>query len=346
MPVPTDWSQKQNAALEEYKQDPDPCGRSYDELFSKLIWTEAATSWQDFLKWMGELQESWCFRGQRESAWTLRTSLDRAVRVRYENVKVETPDGHHFVHSGHYHLDRCEEESKLLFRFKQQAHQLIPHTPPPDDKASWFALMQHYGAPTRLLDWTSSPYVALYFAIEDRPQQKNDEKDKPEVEKDEGYSAVWAMDMEWLEMKKQKHLESIEPKERTAYLNGLLELRDEPLIVKIDPSQGNERMSAQQGFFLWKLYETTPFFDQILVSMMRDPIQERPVIRKLKVGENLRIDFLEKLRSMNIHRGSLFPGLDGFCRFLKTDLELRVAEHARQQCSELKRAAMAQQLRH
>ncbi len=249
MPVPKDWPQKQQKVLEEYDQSSDRFGRPYDELFGKLIWTEEAASWEDFLKWIGELQESWCFRGQRESAWTLRTSLDRAVRVRFENVKVSMPDGHHFLLSGHSHLDRCEEESKLLFRFKQQARQFMRHIPPPDDKASWFALMQHYGAPTRLLDWTSSPYVALYFAIEDKPQEKNDEEERVEGKKDDGYSAVWAMDQEWLEMKEQKHLESIDPKERTAYLNGLLELRGEPLIVKIDPPQGNERMSAQQGFF-------------------------------------------------------------------------------------------------
>jgi hypothetical protein len=115
----------------------------------------------------------------------------------------------------------------------------------------------------------------------------------------------------------------------------LLEQRGEPLIVKIDPLQGNERMSAQQGFFLWKLYEPTPFFDQILISMMRDRIQERPVIRKLTVGADLRIEFLERLQCMNIHRGSLFPGLDGFCKFLKTDLEIEVAKEAERRRADL-----------
>jgi hypothetical protein len=311
MPVPIDWYQRQKTVLDEYKQSPDPYGLSYDELFSKLIWTETepAKSWEDFLKWIGELQGSWYFRGQRESAWTLQTSLDRDVRVRTSN--------------GHYHLDRNKVENELLFRFQQQAHQFIPDTPPVEDKASWFALMQHYGAPTRLLDWTLSPYVALYFAVEEKTPEKNDVEGM-----DDRYSAVWAMDMEWLETKEPTHLKSKELKDRAACLNGLLDQCGEPLIVKIDPARANERMSAQQGFFLWKLYKDTPFFDQILISMMREPIQKRPVIRKLKVSEDVRIGLLERLQSMNIHRGSLFPGLDGFCKFLKTDLEIRVANEA------------------
>ena len=111
-------------------------------------------------------------------------------------------------------------------------------------------------------------------------------------------------------------------------MNGLLDESKKPLIVQIDPSQANERMFAQQGFFLWKLFEDTPFFDQILISMLIHPILDRPVIRKLEIHESLRMSFLESLRSMNIHRASLFPGLDGFCESLKLDLEIQVSKEA------------------
>jgi hypothetical protein len=43
----------------------------------------------------------------------------------------------------------------------------------------------------------------------------------------------------------------------------------------------------------------------------------KPVVRKLLVDADLRLRFLKKLRAMNIHRASLFPGLDGFGRSLK-----------------------------
>lgn len=336
MQIPTDWSQRQNAALDEYKQCFDPVGFFYAKLFSRLVWTETAKSWQDFLEWIEILQGAWCFRGQRESAWTLQTSLERSVKVSHENVRVIT-GGHEFLSSGHSYLDRPAMERELLFRFQQQAHQFIPHTPPIDDKASWFALMQHYGAPTRLLDWTSSPYVALYFAVEEKPAEKNNEKDEGEEEKDGGYSAVWAIDLDWLKMKEQKYLESIDPKGKTAFLSGSVDQSDTPLVVKVDPLQGNERMFVQQGFFLWKLYEEMPYLDQILIDMMTHPLQERPVICKLKVGKELRIELLERLQNMNIHRGSLFPGLDGFCKFLKSDLEIKVAKEARLQLAEMSR---------
>jgi hypothetical protein len=47
-------------------------------------------------------------------------------------------------------------------------------------------------------------------------------------------------------------------------------------------------------------------------------------LRKLVVGRDLRIKFLKNLRAMNIHRASLFTGLDGFGRSLRLDLEIKV----------------------
>ena len=87
-------------------------------------------------------------------------------------------------------------------------------------------------------------------------------------------------------------------------MDGLLDQSETPLITKIDPLQANERMAAQQGFFLWKLYEETPYLDPILISMMKDTISARQVIRKLKVGEELRIEFLESKRQSKYRVGN------------------------------------------
>src|SRR5205823_7935870 len=57
-------------------------------------------------------------------------------------------------------------EQHLLRQFQRRLHQYVSVIPEVDDTLEWLALMQHHGAPTRLLDWTKSPFVAVYFAVE------------------------------------------------------------------------------------------------------------------------------------------------------------------------------------
>jgi hypothetical protein len=198
--------------------------------------------------------------------------------------------------------------------------------PPLNDLSSWYALMQHHCVPTRLLDWTESPYVAMYFAVEDKATERR-RREK------ECHSAVWAVDLAWLERKGRELLPSKNSaaslvdgsRAETAadHTNRLLREAEESVIVRINPPMSNPRLFAQRGIFLCKLFHQASF-GQILMTMMMHPEPtDRPILRKLEIASSLRIEFLRELRAMNIQRASLFPGLDGLGLSLKLDLELK-----------------------
>ncbi len=77
------------------------------------------------------------------------------------------------VYRGDYKKKReTYYEQNIIDRFKLLAKVRHNDVPQDDDQAKWLVLMQHYGLPTRLLDWTESPLIACYFAIENN--NKND----------------------------------------------------------------------------------------------------------------------------------------------------------------------------
>jgi len=138
-----DWARRPGAYLAE-------------DHFEQFVLGADGSCWGDFVEWHQALTGRWAFRGQLSSKWNLHSSLDRAVEV----------TGKGPTSSFTTHTDRAVTEDRLLFRFKQQAHRYLQYLPDDEDLISWLALMQHHGVPTRLLDWTRSPYVAAYFAFE------------------------------------------------------------------------------------------------------------------------------------------------------------------------------------
>jgi hypothetical protein len=172
---------------------------------------------------------------------------------------------------------------------------------------NWIALGQHHGLPTRMLDWTYSPYVALHFATMDLARFDID-------------GVVWAVDyVKCHELLPPKLCDVLKEEEADVFTAELLDraaytlaafdgLGDEEFVVFIEPPSLDERIVNQLALF----------------SLMSNPGARHDVwfskhpelFRRLVIPANLKWEIRDKLDQANITERVLFPGLDGLSRWL------------------------------
>lgn len=316
MRITDDWPERVRAAKEMCSVDRNAPPPDDQRIFNELIATERTRTWRGFQKWADELQESWAFRGHTKAAWDLEASLDRTAILRAETR-----------YSSLFERQTAYYEKRLLREFQLRAHHHLNHLPGDNEIIEWFALMQHYGLVTRLLDWTRSPYVALYFAVENENSRSSQ-------------GAVWAIDCDWVTQESAKSIGLLDAQvsngdlwvKVSEYANEVLNHQLVGNMTSVSPRTAiiapasskrmNERMAAQQGLSLCQLNPQVRFYDALLGMIIRDEKPNKPCVRKLIVSKQQRIMFLQELKRMNITAASLFPGLEGYTRSLVADLEI------------------------
>jgi hypothetical protein len=104
-------------------------------------------SWNEFVALSSEC-DGWAFRGLPDADWQLMSSLSRYL--------------HSFVPDK---TSWRQREERALRIFRRKAHIYLDDAGVLVDDIRCLALMQHHGAPTRMLDFTKSPFVAAFFAL-------------------------------------------------------------------------------------------------------------------------------------------------------------------------------------
>ncbi len=253
--------------------------------------TPLIDSWADLLDLANDYgfeRDRWFFRGLASVTWRLQTSFERAKE-------------------GGGTQPAWKYEAVMLREFTRRAHHYVSDLPKVSDLLEWFALMRHYGAPSRLLDCTYSLYVAAYFALHSATVKT-------------GVAAIWAINTSWLKELYRTTFPADAKRrgrdfrfKRDFKKRFLSRTNPRTFVAPANPFRMNQRLSAQQGVFLCPGDIQKSFMENLLPPGTKAAKDQ--VVRVL-LNPTMKTEALRDLRRMNVTSVTLFPDLSGLAMSL------------------------------
>lgn len=172
------------------------------------------------------------------------------------------------------------------------------------------ALAQHYGIPTRLLDWSQDIFVAIYFATIGAIKSANKN----------GHMVLWALNSQYLDT--------------CRYTDNM---HDFPLKIIIPRYYGNPNLEAQKGVFtLWEISvpikSYKPYKIDLSIKINRDPLDKQisnylknhdsisiPCLHKIMIPSNEAKELYKYLKTIKYDASRLFPGYSGIAKCIEDD---------------------------
>lgn len=254
---------------------------------------------RDLLSQLLSYDSGWLFRGHAKAEWALESTLERVLKpLGWDSGMAQ----------------RCEKYSLHVFRSK--AHHYISRDKLPETKLGYMSLMQHHGVPTRLLDFTESPFIGLFFAFEsvspDQPEPcaiyaiEHRELMKGSVDFLNRQIANLDLTVEYAQMNPDEVFE------QHIYQNAY------DILWVSEPLLHNLRLERQRGTFIMSGNAQKRIMDILPSSVPSSSIN------KLVFPAALASDVFELLRKMGIDDSRLFSDLDGLARDLRRMMTYQV----------------------
>ncbi|MGE0797963.1 MAG: FRG domain-containing protein [Lautropia sp.] len=244
------------------------------------------SNWDAFNAWC-DGRDGWAFRGQSKARWPLLSSLARRM-----------------LRSGTDRDGWRIREERAIRIFRRKAHIYLPDRSILKDTLRCLAMMQHHGAPTRLLDFTKSPFVAAFFAFEHAI----------------GDSAVYALNTPRLWSAAPKFDPTLTRDAIDPHVPGNFEryfaANQLPLVWVGEPAEMDRRLVAQSGLLL-----LPGTLEEPLDTLLAAYDDTEPLMEKIVLEPTLRPLAMHQLYRMNITQATLFPDLEGLARSIAYELE-------------------------
>ncbi|CAD73638.1 hypothetical protein RB4201 [Rhodopirellula baltica SH 1] len=260
------------------------------------VQTRTLDSWKDFYALIADdlsNKPAYIFRGQADADWLVDSSLDRLEK------RFPTKPNRYGSIPQSFNCPPVSRERHLT-AFRQAIRGRRGSNPPQlDDDESW-ALAQHHGLATPMLDWTLLPFAALFFAFEDELVLDAGGKMSPPDNR-----AVFALSTSVI----GEHSTESDPSPR----------------LFSPTTETSSRLVAQSGLFL-KMPKQTDLEGYVQKHFSNESSQTnlhaRAVLIKMVIKNDDRSGCLQMLNKMNINRMTLFPDLDGASRYINALWEI------------------------
>ncbi|MBA2746538.1 MAG: FRG domain-containing protein [Flavisolibacter sp.] len=243
--------------------------------------------WDQFKAFITRFSQNWAYRGQANANWILNNAIERTDFIQF----------------------RQGIEAEFLAEFQRGARNYLAKDETPEHLIEWLALMQHHGAPTRLLDLTKSPFIAAYFAFEHCSMLEGESV------------AIWCINIQHLRAKAvtifsgdfSEALEEAHNLINESLFEKIFYENNRKLVFPVEPFRMNRRYSLQQSIFVSTGTSQHPFMEQL--EFLGQDLKKSVV--KLEIPVKYKKQAMRELQQMNLNRASLFPDIDGYALSLR-----------------------------